>query len=49
MIYKRYQYWSKNGIVWTDWFKLNSNLKPKYQFGKTLLNEFKDESIRADS
>ena len=17
---KRYQYWSKNGIVWTDWF-----------------------------
>lgn len=20
-MYKRYQYWGKNGITWTDWFK----------------------------
>lgn len=24
-MYKRYQYWSKDGIVWTDWFKCTFN------------------------
>lgn len=38
---KRYQYWSKDGIKWTDWFKLDSTLKPKWQFVNKLLNEYR--------
>lgn len=39
---KRYEYWSKNGKVWTDWFEINSISKPEYQFGRKLRNEYKD-------
>lgn len=43
MTYKRYQYWSREGVSWTDWFKWECNDKPKYQLGRKLLNEYKDE------
>ena len=41
---KRYQYFSRDGIKWTKWFKLIFDKdRPKYQFGKKLLNEYKDD------
>lgn len=42
MIYKRYQYYTNNGIQWTSWFKWDSTIKEKYQFKNKLLNEYKD-------
>ena len=47
MIFKRYEYWSKNGKVWTDWFKWDSNLKPELQLtdrriSSRLFNEYKE-------
>lgn len=38
---KRYQYWSNDGIKWTEWFEWESTLKPTYQLGKKLKNEYK--------
>lgn len=50
MLYKRYQYWSKEGKKFTDWFIWNSTIKPKYQFNNKLINEYKEdyESICTD-
>ena len=48
MIYKRYQYYGKNGITWTDWFKWDSDLQDKWQLKNRLLNEYKDESLRSN-
>lgn len=45
MIYKRFQYYSKNGIEWTNWFIWDSSLREKWQFKNKLLNEYKDASI----
>jgi len=45
---KRYQYWSKEGIKWTKWFKWRSDLRPTIQINK-LKNEYKDESIHSGS
>lgn len=42
MTYKRYQYYSPNGIVWTDWFPYNGPKEP-YQGNKKLKNEYKEE------
>jgi len=42
MLLKRYQYWSKDGIVWTDWFEWNST-KMSSPF-KKLKVEYKDDS-----
>ena len=43
---KRFQYWGKeNGKPvkkWTDWYGYESDLRPKYQFGKSLANEYKE-------
>lgn len=39
---KRYQYYSANGLTWTEWFKYDGE-KFKYQLGRKLLNEYKDE------
>ena len=42
---KRYQYISKNGIKWTDWFNCNSRDKPEIQLKMklvTLKNEYKE-------
>lgn len=46
MIYKRYEYWSKEGKVWTNWFTWNSDLKPELQMDDKrvfckLKNEYK--------
>ncbi len=46
MIYKRYEYWSKEGKVWTNWFNWNSDLKPELQMDDKrvfcrLKNEYK--------
>ena len=46
MIYKRYQYWSRDGIVWTDWFKWNSDLRDKWQLKNKLLNEYKSIHLK---
>lgn len=38
----RYQYWSKEGIVWTDWFDYDSDYRPKWQLKNKLLNKYED-------
>lgn len=50
MIYKRYEYWSKIGKVWSDWFLWKSDLRPELQMEDKrifcrLKNEYKNESI----
>ena len=47
MTYKRYEYWSSDGKVWTDWFIWKSDLKPEFQINDKrifcrLKNEYKD-------
>lgn len=39
---KRFQYRSKNGIVWTDWFNSGST-EEKWQEKNKLLNEYKEK------
>lgn len=43
---KRFQYYSREGVKWTDWFEWHSTICPKYQLERhpKLLNEYKDES-----
>ena len=49
MIQKRFQYWSVQGILWTDWFDYcedNGQLQTlqteeKWQLKNKLLNEFR--------
>lgn len=39
---KRFQYVGRGGeIKWSDWFNYESDLRPKYQFGKKLINEYR--------
>lgn len=45
---KRYQYWSKEGLVWTDWFNWDSDYMPELQMNDhrifcRLKNEYKDD------
>ena len=47
MTYKRYEYWSNKGKVWTKWFPWNCDLKPELQFTdrriiSRLYNEYKE-------
>ena len=54
MILKRYEYWSKEGKKWTDWFKWESNLKPELQMNDRrifcrLKNEYKVVSDQPSS
>lgn len=44
MLYKRYQYYSNKGKVWTKWFRWNSDILDKWQINNKLLNEYKDET-----
>ena len=37
---KRYQYYSKDGIKWTNWFKCNYS-DEKWQLKNKLKNEYK--------
>lgn len=41
MIFKRYQYYSNEGIKWTEWFPWDSELTEKFQLKNKLLNEYK--------
>lgn len=43
MVYKRYQYWTRTGKVWSDWFEWTGKDKPKYQLKPSLLNEYKED------
>lgn len=38
---KRYQYWSSQGIQWTDWFPWNSDLTEPWQIKNKLKNEYR--------
>lgn len=40
--YKRYQYYSAQGIKWTDWFPYEGP-QEKWQLKNKLLNEYKEE------
>ena len=48
MTKKRYQYYSKDGIVWSNWFKPVSDLKEKWQLKNKLLNDY-EEDLRINS
>lgn len=37
---KRYQYWSSDGIQWSDWFDYNG-IQELFQLGKKLKNEYR--------
>ena len=40
---KRFQYIGRGGeIKWSDWFSWDSPLRDKYQFGRKLMNEYKE-------
>ena len=45
---KRYQYWSKDGLVWTKWFDWDSDYMPELQMNDRrtfcrLKNEYKED------
>ena len=41
---KRYQYYGKDGIEWTDWFNQRPGYsKDKWQVKNKLLNEYKED------
>ena len=43
MIQKRYQYYSKDGIKWTEWFNWpHENYKPEWQLKNKLKNEYRN-------
>ena len=49
MTYKRFEYWSKEGKKWTDWFPWESNWKPELQLSdrriiSRLKNEYKEDN-----
>ena len=39
MTYKRYEYYSRDGICWTDWFSYNGE-KFQWQLKNKLKNEY---------
>lgn len=50
MIYKRFQHYTKNGVVWTPWFPMITSstvaeLKKncKWQLNRKLLNDYKEQ------
>ena len=44
MTYKRYEYYTKDGIQLTPWFEWKSHLRDKWQLKGKLRNFYKDES-----
>lgn len=42
MIYKRYEYWSREGKKWTDWFVWLSDNRDPWQLKNKLKNEYKE-------
>ena len=43
MTYKRYQRWTREGKVWSNWFPWDCSDRPKYQLKPSLLNEYREE------
>ena len=44
MIYKRYEYWSKEGKVWSKWFPWKSSWKPELQLiDRRIISRLKNE------
>jgi hypothetical protein len=41
--FKRYQMWTRDGLVWSEWFKWTGQDRPKWQLKGKLLNEYKEE------
>lgn len=41
MKYKRYQYFSNEGIKWTEWFLWDSDIVEKWQLKNKLRNDYK--------
>lgn len=39
---KRYQLFTKNGIVWSKWFSWNGTIEEKWQLKNKLKNEYKE-------
>lgn len=42
MVYKRYEYNTKGGKTWTDFFIWNSTLRDPWQLKNKLRNEYKE-------
>ena len=42
MTYKRYEYWSREGLKFTPWFKWDSDNRDHWQLKNRLRNEYKD-------
>ena len=52
MMEKRYEYYTKNGIIFTKWFPFTGADRPKWQVAGKLKNEYRDavrNNIRAGS
>ena len=42
---KRYQYYTRNGIVWTEWFNSKVIVEEKWQLKGKLLNEYRTVTL----
>lgn len=42
-MFKRFQFFGKEGIEWTKWFRTSQTSKDPQQLGNKLKNEYKDE------
>ena len=42
MTYKRYEYWSREGKRFTDWFPWNSENRDPWQLKNRLKNEYRE-------
>lgn len=43
MTYKRYQMYTRDGIVWSSWFKWDSDNRDPWQLKNKLKNEYREE------
>ena len=43
MVYKRYEYWTREGKKFTDWFPWDSDNRDPWQLKNKLMNEYKEE------
>ena len=48
-LWKRYQRFTKDGIVWTRWFEVQENAeREKWQLKNKLLNEYKESAEKPE-
>ena len=43
MVYKRYEYFTREGKEWTPWFPWDSDVRDPWQLKNKLKNEYKEE------